>query len=95
MGEPDKARRAVAEVPVELDLTENHEYHRAVQVFQGLLEPSDLAENEGTLVKFALAMELRFAGDEAGATALLRQIVEKNAQGFWPAEVELVDPDRS
>ena len=95
MGEPDKARRAVAEVPVDLDLTENHEYHRAVQVFQGLLEPSDLTENEGTLVKFALAMELRFAGDEAGATALLRQIVEKNAQGFWPAEVELVDPDRS
>ncbi len=94
LGETDRARRAVAEIPADLALTENHEYHRAVKVFQGVLKPSDLTDNEGSLVKFALAMELRFAGDEAAATALLRELVEDNAQGFWPAEVELVDPDR-
>ncbi|OBX19242.1 hypothetical protein A9995_08980 [Erythrobacter sp. QSSC1-22B] len=94
MGEDAKARRAVSEIPADLNLTENQEYHRAVKLLQGRLKPSDLTEDDGTLVKFALAMERRFTGEEAEAVRLLRELVTENEQGFWPAEVELADPHR-
>ena len=51
-----------------------------LRTISGLLSPS--------------AGSIRFAGREAEATRLLREIVVENAQGHWPAEVELVARDR-
>lgn len=95
LGEDEKARRAVAEIPDTLDLIENEDYHRGVQVMQGRIKPEDAVGSTSTLVKFAAAMELRFSGKEAEATRILRQIVDESPQGFWPAEVELTAPDRT
>lgn len=94
MGNHAAAHRSVSEIPPNLSLTENADYHRSVQLMQGRLEPTQVSESDSALVKFALAMELRFSGKEAEATELLRRIVDESPQGFWPAEVELTDPDR-
>lgn len=88
------ARRAVAEIPADLSLIENADYHRAVKLMQGHLPPAQVTDDDSALVKFALAMELRFSGNEEAATDLLRRIVDESPQGFWPAEVELTQPDR-
>lgn len=94
LGEHDEARAAIAKVPAELDLIENEAYHRAVKVMQGLIPLVEAAASKDPNIKFAAAMEHRFAGREADATRWLREIVVENAQGHWPAEVELVAPDR-
>ncbi len=94
LGEHDAARAAIAQVPAELDLIENAAYHQAVKVMQGRIPLAEAAASKDPNVKFAAAMEHRFAGREAEATRLLREIVVENAQGHWPAEVELVAPDR-
>jgi hypothetical protein len=61
---------------------------------QGRLKPADVAGTTDSTIKFAIAMERRFAGDEAGARALLTEIVRENPQGHWPSEAELAHPDR-
>lgn len=94
LGEHDKARAVIDAVPVELDLIENAAYHQAVKVMQGRMPLAEAAGSKDPNVKFAAAMEHRFAGRETEATRLLREIVVENAQGHWPAEVELVAPDR-
>lgn len=94
LGEHDKARAAIAQVPDQLDLIENAAYHQAVKVMQGRIPLAEAAASKDPNVKFAAAMEHRFAGREAEATRLLREIVVENAQGHWPAEVELVARDR-
>lgn len=94
LGEHDKARAAIARVPADLDLIENEAYHQAVKVMQGRVSLPEAAASKDPNIKFAAAMEHRFAGREADATRLLREIVVENAQGHWPAEVELVAPGR-
>lgn len=94
MGRHNAARRTVSEIPVDLSLTENAHYHRAVQLMQGSLSEAEVSDTDSVLVRFALAMELRFSGRETEAVRLLRSIVDESPQGFWPAEVELVAPDR-
>ena len=95
MGQHERAKRIVAEIPDDLRPIENREYYRAVKLMQGSITPAELTESEGSLVRFALAMEHRFAGREQEAEQLLRAIVDESPQGFWPAEVELVAPDRT
>lgn len=58
------------------------------------LKPEQIGATRDSTIKFAIAMERRFAGDEAGAKALLTEIVRENPQGHWPSEAELADPDR-
>lgn len=94
MGNDAAARRAVSEIPADLALTENADYHRAVQLMQARLQRAEVTDRDSALVKFALAMELRFSGHEDAALQLLRRIVDESPQGFWPAEVELTAPDR-
>lgn len=94
LGEHDKARAVIAKVPAEIELIENHAYHQATMVMQGRIPLAEAAKSKDPNIKFAAAMEHRFAGREAEATALLREIVTENAQGHWPAEVELVAPAR-
>jgi hypothetical protein len=77
-----------------LKLIENFTYYQAVQIMQGRLKPADVGTTKDSTIKFAIAMERRFAGDEAGAKAMLTEIVRENAQGHWPSEAELAAPDR-
>lgn len=95
LGEHDKARAVIDAIEPNLKLIENDIYYQAVQIMQGRLKPADVGPTKDSTIKFAIAMERRFAGDEAGAKALLAEIVRENAQGHWPSEVELAAPGRS
>lgn len=94
MGEHQKARAAIDAIEPDLQLIENGIYYQAVKIMQGRLKPADVAGTTDSTIKFAIAMERRFAGDEAGAKALLTEIVRENPQGHWPSEAELAAPDR-
>lgn len=94
MGEHDKARAAIDAIEPNLKLIENFAYYQAVQIMQGRLKPEDVSASRDSTIKFAIAMERRFSGDEKGARALLTEIVRENPQGHWPAEAELANPDR-
>lgn len=94
MGEHQKARAAIDAIEPGLQLIENDIYYQAVQIMQGRLKPADVAGTTDSTIKFAIAMERRFAGDEAGAKVLLTEIVQENPQGHWPSEAELAHPGR-
>ncbi len=94
MGQHDKARAAINEIEPGLKLIENFTYYQAVQIMQGRLDPAGFKDTRDSTIKFAIAMERRFAGDEKGAKALLTEIVRENPQGHWPSEAELAHPDR-
>ena len=94
MGQHDKARAAIDAIEPGLKLIENFTYYQAVQIMQGRLDPADFKTERDSTIKFAIAMERRFAGDETGAKALLTEIVAENPQGHWPSEAELAEPDR-
>lgn len=94
MGQHDKARAAIDAIEPGLKLIENFTYYQAVQIMQGRLAPAAFKDSRDSTIKFAIAMERRFAGDETGAKALLTEIVRENPQGHWPSEAELAAPDR-
>jgi len=94
MGQHDKARAAIDAIEPGLKLIENFTYYQAVQIMQGRLDPAGFKDTRDSTIKFAIAMERRFAGDEKGAKALLTEIVQENPQGHWPSEAELAHPDR-
>lgn len=94
MGQHDKARAVIDAIEPGLKLIENFTYYQAVQIMQGRLDPADVAGTGDSTIKFAIAMERRFSGDESGAVALLTEIVRENPQGHWPAEAELAQPHR-
>ncbi len=94
MGEHAKARAAIDAIEPELKLIENFTYYQAVQIMQGRLDPAIVKDTRDSTIRFAIAMERRFAGDENGAKALLAEIVRENPQGHWPSEAELAQPDR-
>jgi tetratricopeptide (TPR) repeat protein len=94
MGQHDKARAAIDAIEPNLTLIENFTYYQAVQIMQGRLDPAGFKDTRDSTIKFAIAMERRFAGDETGAKALLAEIVRENPQGHWPSEAELASPGR-
>jgi tetratricopeptide (TPR) repeat protein len=94
LGQHDQARSAIASIEPGLQLIENDIYYKALQIMQGRLKPSEAGATKDSTIKFAIAMEHRFAGNEAAAQAVLREIVTENPQGHWPSEVELAYPNR-
>lgn len=94
MGQHEQARDLINSVPDGLDLIENDFYYQAVKVMQKKLKPEALADTKDSTIKFAIAMEYRFDGDEAKARAMMQEILTENAQGHWPSEAELAAPDR-
>ena len=95
MGEHDKARAVIDAIEPGLKLIENDIYYQALQVMQGRLTAADLEGTADSTIKFAIAMEHRFSGEEAAAKAMLSEIIDENAQGHWPSEVELAEPERA
>lgn len=90
LNEDAQAEALLASVPLQIDLIENDNYHRAIQVLQGVVS-AELAETRGdSLSRFALGMRLLFDGNRDESTRILSELVAANALGYWPAEVELV-----
>lgn len=94
MGRHDEARALIAAVPDGLNLIENDIYYDAVKVMQKKIKPEALAATKDSTIKFAIAMEYRFDGNERKAQQIFQEILAENPQGHWPTEVELAAPDR-
>lgn len=90
LGRDAEAEALVANIPEGLDIIENHTYYQGVQFFNGSRSAAELLPRADGLVKFAIAMDHHFAGRQEEAATMWRQIVEASAQGFWPAEAELL-----
>ena len=90
LGHDDAAARLVAEIPDDLELLENHTYYDGVLFFKGTLTEQELLPRADSIAKFAIAMHYHFTGDNSVADMMLHEIVESSAQGFWPAESELI-----
>ncbi|MGI9261168.1 MAG: tetratricopeptide repeat protein, partial [Woeseiaceae bacterium] len=90
LGQDDAARNLVADFPEDLDLLENHTYYEGVLFFKGALAERELLPRADSISKFAIAMEHHFNGEEDIAARMWREIVTDSAQGFWPAEAELM-----
>lgn len=86
----EKARAVVQQIPEGLTLLENSTYYESVLFFRGMRTEEDILPGADAVIKLAIAMEFSFRGDNDAAKRILREIVEGSAQGFWPAESELV-----
>jgi tetratricopeptide (TPR) repeat protein len=90
LGQHDAAAQLVAEIPDDLELLENHTYYDGVLFFKGTLTEQELLLRADSIANFAIAMNHHFSGDDTTAESMWREIVESSAQGFWPAESELI-----
>lgn len=93
-GDARAARRLLARMPNNIEPVEASQYLEAVRFLQGRVREDALQHARDPVVRYAVAMQKRFTGDEAGADAALRAIVADTANGYWPAEVEIATPDR-
>ena len=89
LGDLESAQRILASLTLEPKLIENHSYFKAVKVLQGKSSEAEILTNGDSLAKFALAMTKIFSGNKARGRTILQSIVNENALGYWPAEVEL------
>lgn len=94
LGQHDAAARLVAEIPDDLELLENHTYYDGVLFFKGTLTEGELLPRADSIARFAIAMNHHFSGDNSIAETMWREIIENSAQGFWPAESELLAVQR-
>jgi tetratricopeptide (TPR) repeat protein len=90
LGRHDAATQLVEGFPEDLDLLENHTYYAGVRYFKGSLSQQELLPRADSIGKFAIAMQKHFAGEQMLAEQMWREIIEDSAQGFWPAEAELL-----
>jgi tetratricopeptide (TPR) repeat protein len=90
LGQEEQARAAVAEVADDWEMIENLTYYQAVLYFKGLRTEEELLPEGDSIIKFAIAMEKSFRGEQEAAEQMWLDIVNASAQGFWPAEAELL-----
>lgn len=90
LGQDDEARAVVDEVTEGLDIIENHTYYDSVLFFKGVRTAEELLPEADSLIKFAIAMEHHFEGEQEKAEEMWLEIVNGSAQGFWPAEAEIL-----
>jgi tetratricopeptide (TPR) repeat protein len=90
LGRDDEARAVVQEIPEGLTLVENFTYYQSVLFFNGSRTGEEILPGADAVIKLAVAMEHSFRGETDTAKRILKKIVDENAQGFWPAESELV-----
>jgi tetratricopeptide (TPR) repeat protein len=90
LGRDEEARAVVLQIPEGLTLLENSTYFESVLLFKGVRTEAEILPEADAVIKLAIAMQHSFRGDDVSARRILREIVEGNAQGFWPAESELV-----
>ncbi|HXV59900.1 MAG TPA: amidohydrolase family protein, partial [Vicinamibacteria bacterium] len=90
LGQDEEARAVVAEIPEGLELIENFTYYDAVLFFKGVRTEEELLPGADSIVRFAIAMEHDFRGEQDEAETLWQAIVNDEPQGFWPAEAEIL-----
>ena len=87
----DEAYILLQSIDSKLDLIENDPYHQALLMLKGVLAKDDVRVKNNTFAIFAQAMEHHFKGETDKAQKLWLEIINNSAQGFWPAETELID----
>lgn len=90
LGQDAEARAVVDRVAEGLELVENFTYYNGVLFFKGVRTAEELLPEADSIVKFAIAMEHSFDGEQERAEEMWLEIVEGSAQGFWPAEAEIL-----
>lgn len=90
LGRHDEARAELQNVAQGLELVENFTYYKGVQFFQGLYTKEELMPEADVIIKFAISMDHHFKGEQDMAEAIWQEMVDESAQGFWPAETELL-----
>ena len=90
LGRHDEAAKLVQAVPEDLDLVENFTYYDAVLYFKGTKTADELLPDADSIVKFAIATRALVEGESVRALRLWQEIVDESAQGFWPAEYDLI-----
>lgn len=90
LGQEAEARAIVEAVPDDLELLENFTYYDGVLFFKGVRSAEELLPEADSIVRFALAMEHAFRGEQEQAEEMWLEIVNDTAQGFWPAEAEIL-----
>jgi tetratricopeptide (TPR) repeat protein len=90
LGRHDEARTLIRKVPQGLELVENFTYYKGVQFLQGVYTKEELMPEADSIIKFAIAMDHLFKSEQATAEAMWVEIIDGSAQGFWPAETELI-----
>ena len=90
LGQDEAAQALVDQVRRDLEIIENHTYYQSVLFFQGFRTEEALLPEADSIIKFAIAMVHHFEGETDVAEEMWRDIVDGSAQGFWPAEAELV-----
>lgn len=90
LGQHAEAQAVVDAVPDDLELIENFTYYESVKFFKGTRTREELLPEADNLITFAFAMDQHFRGEQDIAEAMWRNLVVNTAQGYWPAEAELV-----
>ncbi len=90
LGQDASAQAVVDAVPDDLQLIENFTYYDSVRFFKGTRTREELLPEADNLIKFAIAMDHHFRGEQEIAEEMWRDLVVNTAQGYWPAEAELV-----
>ncbi len=90
MGRHAEAATLAAAVPAELDLLENHGYHKSMLYFSERLTAEEFLTAPDANMRFAHAMALDFSGQRTESMTALKQLVDNTPTGYWPAETELL-----
>jgi tetratricopeptide (TPR) repeat protein len=106
LGRQAEAKKAIDEIPDNLDVIENADYYKLIKLYQGKLKPSDLipATNEtantlsNATVGYGVGNWYLYNGKRAEADQIFRQIVAGNqwaSFGYIAAETELTRLSKS
>ncbi len=90
LGHDDEAQAVVDAIPEGLELVENHDYYLGVRYFKGTLGEDELLSFAGLNSIFGVAMTHLIEGRTDRAEQMLQELVAGSAQGYWPAETELL-----
>ncbi|HCQ02205.1 MAG TPA: hypothetical protein DIT99_16615 [Candidatus Latescibacteria bacterium] len=71
-------------------MVENFTYYKGVLFLQGTYKKEELMSEADSIIKFAISMDHHFRGEQETAEMMWQEIIEGSAQGFWPAESELL-----
>jgi len=90
LGLPGEAEKTLVPIRADMDVIENHDYHRLLLLYKGEIEPEELLEQflgqggeiGGATIGFGLANWFRVTGERRRAEAILERIV---AETPWPA----------
>ncbi|GJM10330.1 MAG: hypothetical protein DHS20C11_26060 [Lysobacteraceae bacterium] len=97
MGDKAGAERAVAEITTDMNVIENHAYHRLCLFYKGVLAMDEVAEDDAdnpgnAAIAYGLANWANYSADQAEATARLNALLATDswaAFGYIAAEADV------